>query len=47
MHREQVGSWWAFYGYGWGNMKKDLGFREEEISVCTSLLLAVERDGET
>lgn len=47
MHCEQVGGWLALHECMFGNVKGGPGCEKEEVSMCKSLLLAMERVGET
>lgn len=35
------------YVYGWNNFRGSVQSGEEEVTMCTSLLLSMERDGGT
>lgn len=46
MQRTELSRSWTVYGYGRGIMREDVGFEEEEVSMCSSWVSAMERDGE-
>lgn len=52
VHCEQVGSWWAACRCSMSDVTQiarrrgDVELGEEDVSICTSLLLSMERDGE-
>lgn len=45
MRHEHVGSRWAVYGCGCGNVKQDVGFGEKEVIMHIRLLLVTAGDG--
>lgn len=47
MQSEQAGGWWPACGYSLGSARGDVELGEENKSMCESVLLAKERDGET
>lgn len=47
MYCEHVDSWWAVYGFGWGNVRGGAESGEEEVSMCRGLLSEMERGRKT